>query len=242
MSENITTIEHLRLASSMAKVFTSEQIVAITEALEGFIKTYDEALEKVEEHVNSPHAPANAEENVIVSIKANGEAVPPVDKIIDIKIPVKLSDLIDDLHLATVASMQEIEAAVASKAEKVHKHVKAEITDFPTSMTPTSHAASTTAYGKGDATNYGHLRLSASVAGTGGEADGVAATPSAVKSAYDLAKTTSATAADLTSRVKLLEMILSTDVSGNPYYVTFESISGLSVTGVWNQANGRIEF
>lgn len=52
---------------------------------------------------------------------------------------------------------------------------------------PTSHASSATTYGIGTSSNYGHLKLSASTSSTDGESNGVAATPSAVKAAYDLA-------------------------------------------------------
>lgn len=52
---------------------------------------------------------------------------------------------------------------------------------------PTNHASSATTYGVGTASNYGHVKLSASTSSTSGESNGVAATPSAVKAAYDLA-------------------------------------------------------
>ena len=52
---------------------------------------------------------------------------------------------------------------------------------------PTSHAASTTAYGAGTGSNYGHVKLSDATDSTSGESGGVAATPAAVKAAYDLA-------------------------------------------------------
>lgn len=48
--------------------------------------------------------------------------------------------------------------------------------------------------------------------------------------------------ADLGSRVSLLELMLNTDVSGNPFSVTFESLDGLSATGVWNAGLNRMEF
>ena len=56
-----------------------------------------------------------------------------------------------------------------------------------TSRAPTSHASSATTYGKGDGTNYGHLKLSDSTSTTSGVSGGIAATPTAVKAAYDLA-------------------------------------------------------
>lgn len=56
-----------------------------------------------------------------------------------------------------------------------------------TSRAPVSHATSTSTYGEGTGTDYGHLRLSDSTSSTSGTSGGYAATPSAVKSAYDLA-------------------------------------------------------
>lgn len=50
-----------------------------------------------------------------------------------------------------------------------------------------SHASTQKIHGIGDATHYGHLMLSNSTALNYGVSSGVAATPSAVKSAYDLA-------------------------------------------------------
>ena len=48
---------------------------------------------------------------------------------------------------------------------------------------------------------------------------------------------------DLLARVKLLELILSADVTGNPYYVTFNTLTDVVVSsGVWNKSDGRIEF
>lgn len=48
---------------------------------------------------------------------------------------------------------------------------------------------------------------------------------------------------DLLARVKLLELILSADVTGNPYYVTFNTLTDVVVSsGIWNEADGRIEF
>ncbi len=48
--------------------------------------------------------------------------------------------------------------------------------------------------------------------------------------------------AALDSRVSLLELMYGTDVSGNPFTVTFENITGLVVTGVWNESQKRLEF
>lgn len=57
----------------------------------------------------------------------------------------------------------------------------------PTTYAPKAHDDANTTYGKGTDTKYGHLKLSASTSSTSGTSDGIAATPSAVKAAYDLA-------------------------------------------------------
>lgn len=52
---------------------------------------------------------------------------------------------------------------------------------------PTNHASTGTTYGVGDATNYGHLKLSDSVSSSNSTGNGCAATPKATKTAYDKA-------------------------------------------------------
>lgn len=54
---------------------------------------------------------------------------------------------------------------------------------------PTMHSSSDATYGIGDATNYGHIILSDSINSTSDTTKGVAATPYAVKEAYDKAQT-----------------------------------------------------
>lgn len=48
--------------------------------------------------------------------------------------------------------------------------------------------------------------------------------------------------AGLDARMALLELMYNTDVSGNPYTATFESLTGLVCTGVWNEPLKRLEF
>ena len=48
--------------------------------------------------------------------------------------------------------------------------------------------------------------------------------------------------AALDARLSLLELMFNTDVTGNPFTVTFESLTGLVATGVWNQPQRRLEF
>lgn len=46
----------------------------------------------------------------------------------------------------------------------------------------------------------------------------------------------------LDGRISLIELMYNTDVSGNPWEVTFESLDGVVVTGVWNAEQARMEF
>ena len=54
-------------------------------------------------------------------------------------------------------------------------------------VSPTSHASTATTYGVGNATQYGHLKLSDAANSSSGVSGGVAATPAAVKAAKDAA-------------------------------------------------------
>ena len=46
----------------------------------------------------------------------------------------------------------------------------------------------------------------------------------------------------LDARLSLVELILLTDVAGNPFTVTFDALDGITVQGVWNTEAKRIEF
>lgn len=46
----------------------------------------------------------------------------------------------------------------------------------------------------------------------------------------------------LDSRLQTLELKYGADVTGNSFEVTFESLAGVTVTGVWNEAYARVEF
>lgn len=61
----------------------------------------------------------------------------------------------------------------------------ATLTDLQSNKAPTNHASNQTTYGVGSASNYGHVKLSDALDSVLGAADGVAATPKAVKSVKD---------------------------------------------------------
>lgn len=46
----------------------------------------------------------------------------------------------------------------------------------------------------------------------------------------------------LATRVRTLELKYDTNVTGNSWSVAFTDLTGVVVTGVWNESQGRIEF
>ena len=86
-----------------------------------------------------------------------------------------------DAHASTHAAggSDPIAPALIGAATSDHNHTG--------TYAPLSHAASANTYGAGSGTNYGHVKLSAATNSTLGISGGTAATPSAVKTAYDLA-------------------------------------------------------
>lgn len=68
----------------------------------------------------------------------------------------------------------------------VYDQIKRNTEDI-TGKAPTAHNASSATYGSGTGTRYGHVKLSDSISSSSSESSGIAATPKAVKQAYDLA-------------------------------------------------------
>lgn len=262
--DKTSSLEGLRLTALKSKGYTAEQIAALAEAVE-------ELLVPLQEHAESGHAPATAEENIIVSIKRNGVAVPPTDKIVNIIVPVKMSELENDGSFVTE---QQVDEKVEGAGYLRHLVVE-ELPD------PADAAERTIYYvrvNNSEAGNQykeyqlinGALEL---VGGNDANLDGYATEESVAKADDALINSIFNTLEaseekyvgtgnlatfwglvkslltahdesinDLVARVELLELVLTSDVTGNSYYVTFDSLDGVSVTGVWNTQDGRIEF
>ena len=261
----------LELPNTDGKI-SAEQIAALSSAMEDIIKDINDSLKTCEDHVQSAHAPANAEENVIVSIQRNGQAIPPDNKVVNIEVPTKTSTLENDSGYATTEDVEE----------KVNGagHLKAVPVD---ALPAPSEANADTIYflrknnseaGK----QYRAYKLIHGIFEIVGSAEvdltSYATRESVAKADDDLIKGiyNNMTASsekylgsgnlllfwtllksllnghessinDLLARVKLLELILSADVTGNPYYVTFNTLTDVVVSsGIWNESDGRIEF
>lgn len=88
-----------------------------------------------------------------------------------------------------LASMENVGAAVAAHNtnKEAHADLREAIRTGLDGKAPTNHAAVDTTHGAGSGSNYGHVKLSDATNSTSGAGGGTAATPAAVKAAYDLA-------------------------------------------------------
>lgn len=91
----------------------------------------------------------------------------------------KLSDSLEDLSSNEGSGIAATPNAVAN--------LKISVTALEDSRAPKFHSSPYTTYGEATSLSYGHVKLSESHTSTSGVSGGIAATPSAVKSAYDLA-------------------------------------------------------
>lgn len=105
------------------------------------------------------------------------------------------------------------------------------------STTPASHASTATTYGVGDSSNYGHVKLSDSTSSTSSTSGGIAATPAAVKAAYDLANGKQASIGTTSGILKGNGSgAISAAVAGTDYQAPLPSQSGNS--GKYLTTNG----
>ena len=266
---NISSLNALKLASIRSKGYTAEQIAALADTLQGIIDDINASLETCEAHVSSH---ANAEENVIVSIKKNGTAIAPVNKIVDISVPTKVSDLDNDSVFATESAVDEkISGAghlglLVVKSAPSAANAKANTIYF----VPKNSGVSGNQYDeymliKGSLERIGDAEVDLSDYVTQeyvAKADDTLITEifntlQASSERYvgtaNLAKfwalvkplvsSDDTAITDLTARVELLELcVMNGEIEGNPFYITFDTLDGCTVTGVWNTENNRIDF
>lgn len=93
------------------------------------------------------------------------------------------------------------------------------------SKAPTSHASTGTSYGVGTSSNYGHVKLSDATNSTSAASAGIAASPAAVKAAYDLAN------GRVPSTRKVNNKALSADITLSASDVSALPIGGGTLTG-----------
>lgn len=100
------------------------------------------------------------------------------------------------------------------------------------STIPTNHASSSTTYGKGTSSLYGHVKLSDSVSSTTSAASGgTAATPAAVKAVHDLlggAKVITGTATiDYGTSTKYADVTFGYTFQNPPFVIAMQVFNGI---------------
>lgn len=71
-------------------------------------QTQKDAITAAKAHAEAAHAPADAEKNVLVSVKVNGAAVAADDqRAVDITVPTKVGDLENDANFTTITKVDE---------------------------------------------------------------------------------------------------------------------------------------
>lgn len=144
-----------------------------TNDLTNELKTnYDAAYD----HSQAAHAPSDAEKNVVVTVKKNGTALTPdTSRAVDISVPTKVSELTNDTGFITADEVPEtyvLPTATADVLGGVKIGANVAITNGVISVA------------NGTTSAKGVVQLTDGVAST---STTTAATPAAVKQAYDLA-------------------------------------------------------
>lgn len=80
------------------------------------------------------------------------------------------------------------------------------------------------------------------VKGAPADAKAVGDRINAIKIETDKTLTISGAAADTGVRIKLLEMVHGTDVAGISFVLTFGTLDGVELVGIWNKKASRVEF
>ena len=127
-------------------------------------------------HSTTSHAPSNAQANVLESVKVNGTALAISSKAVNVTVPTKVSDLANDTGFITVDEVPEtyeLPAATTSTLGGVKIG------------TNVSVSSGTISVANGSTSAKGVVQLTDGVTST---STTTAATPNAVKTAYDLAK------------------------------------------------------
>jgi len=99
----------------------------------------------------------------------------------------ELSGHISDTNNPHNVTKEQLDLENVDNTSDIDKPISTAIQEALNDKAPTNHASSATTYGMGNASNYGHLKLSDSTTSTSSTSSGIAATPKAVKMSYDKA-------------------------------------------------------
>lgn len=137
----------------------------------------------------------------------------------------------DAVNLSYVNTNLEIINQIASDALDVAQQAQSDVNN----KAPKSHASTSTTYGVGNASSYGHVKLSNSFTSTLNATSGTAATPYAVKTAYDRADIAVENA---DAALNMSNNIINTYLNGKQIQCGWSNISFKNTS----QTDTRIEF
>ena len=101
----------------------------------------------------------------------------------------ELSGHISDTSNPHNVTKEQLGLENVDNTSDIDKPISTAIQEALNDKAPTNHASSATTYGMGNASNYGHLKLSDSTTSTSSTGSGIAATPKAVKTISDTLST-----------------------------------------------------
>ena len=101
----------------------------------------------------------------------------------------ELSGHISDTNNPHNVTKEQLDLENVDNTSDIDKPISTAIQEALNDKAPTNHASSATTYGMGNASNYGHLKLSDSTTSTSSTGSGIAATPKAVKTISDTLST-----------------------------------------------------
>ena len=101
----------------------------------------------------------------------------------------ELSGHISDTNNPHTVTKEQLGLENVDNTSDIDKPISTAIQEALNDKAPTNHASGATTYGVGNASNYGHLKLSDSTTSTSSTGSGIAATPKAVKTISDTLST-----------------------------------------------------
>lgn len=256
--DTLDSLNGLRLAAIRSKGYTAAQIAELTEIVQSLFTDANTSIEDLET-------------NAIRGVKKNGAVIAPESNVVDIDVPTKTSELTNNSGFATTTEVTEaIETAGHLKATVVEELPATSDADVNTLYLMAKAGRDTgnqyemyklvnglfecvggaeadlSAYATTESVAKAGTALITSIFNTQESSSEKYVGTGNLATFWALVKpligNNSANISDLTSRVELLELICSGDVSGNPFTVTFASLDGITVTGVWNTSDAQIEY
>ena len=118
LSEAFATLEAVNVLTGSSHTHNNKTVLDATDT--AFTAVLKGNYDKAYTHSTSPHAPSDAKDNVIETVKVNGTALVPTSKAVDVTVPTKVSQIANDSGFQTSAEvLSAINAQIDAFAKKV---------------------------------------------------------------------------------------------------------------------------